>query len=169
MTFETSALVAAWLMILLLAFALAGVMRQLQFLTNAPSQDRRRVGPAIGSRLTAPQITSGKVVSILLFLDSDCVTCEWVLPDVAQKKEEFGDLFFVAVYRGEHNGLPTHPIAVLENQKHVFEQFNVAATPFGVAITNGGVVLAADALGSPPMLSNLVEVARERRPNEPQT
>jgi thiol-disulfide isomerase/thioredoxin len=83
-SFEVAALVAAWLTITLLAFAMAGLYAQVRGLTAGG------VAPAgSGGRMFAPSMSDGRVPtdSLVLFLSTTCQVCRDLIREVSALRE----------------------------------------------------------------------------------
>ncbi len=152
MSIETTALILAWAAILILAFAMAGLLRQIHFLRQGLHPERLRAGPKIGEpalSLGDVPISSGRPTA-LVFVDNKCQTCRRIMPELsglaAQTK---GDLQLMLLFREEADGSRDYGISVLENQREAFARYRVPLTPFAVLVTRDGLIAAAEPLGSP--------------------
>lgn len=164
--FETSALALSWVAIVLLAFSMAGILRYVHLVV----EDRNKgviVGPAVGTKLASVEgLTNGigSRLSLLMFLDTNCEACEWVLPQLDRVPIQEDGISIRALYRGAvgEEELSDSPVEVLQKQNDIFRRLGVTATPFGLGITPSGHVVAADVIGSPATLQSFVAQAMER-------
>jgi hypothetical protein len=95
MSFTTTALIVTWFAIVLLALALAGIVRQVRSLVTLHGIRLNPVGPALGSAAPAIEGSDGYGQgrsTILLFADAACQSCEQVLA-------ELGSLWEGSVWR----------------------------------------------------------------------
>jgi hypothetical protein len=97
------------------------------------------------------------VALVLLFLDPDCGTCTEVLTEAAGQTGRAG-LDLRVLYRAEapHRAADL-PVAVLDGQADLFDQYDVVATPFATAVNPTGRVLRAAPLGSRTALRRLLD------------
>lgn len=158
MSFETSALLLAWLAILLLGLAMSGILRQLNALTTGSAQGRLQIGPVAGS---AAPLIDGILEewvrpSILLFIDANCSSCAQVLPEFERLAAAGEGRDFIALFRAGSNGFANRFVRVLQNQSSAFAHFRVPATPFGVAVGSTGKILGAAPVGSELLLERFV-------------
>lgn len=164
MNAELAALILAWVMILLLSLAMAGLMRQVHLLAH-PGQHALNVSRlAPGSRSEELTAAIGELSkpSVILFLDSSCRACGWVLPAAGRQADSHSDLGFVAAYKAKANGEGDGRVRVLENQGTVFEMLGISVTPLAAYVSRTGMVVNVDVLGSPEMLRGFIDRAEER-------
>lgn len=164
MDFDTSAVVLAWGAIVLLSFAMAGILRQMQILAARGTEGSVVSGPVIGTKL---RVLDGVVdadadVSILLFLDAACESCGWLLPHLRDSKVEGRDVKVRALYRGEAPDANSASVEIIDEQDEVFRRLGISATPFAVGVTSSGRVVASDVIGSPATLQAFFAQAIER-------
>jgi hypothetical protein len=163
MTFTTAAVLLTWLALLVLALALAGVIRQVRVLAGGAGA-RVLVGPAVGT--AAPPLAGGRPVprpALVVFAEPDCPTCSDVLP--ALQNGLGTQLEKLVLYPG--SAPPGEAgIETLSHQQEAFDGWNVVVTPFVAVVDAGGDVVAAGAVGSVPILHGIVKSAErvlERR------
>lgn len=160
MSFETTAILLAWVVILILALALAGLMRQFHLWAEGQRPEPLAIGPAIGS--TVPEVTdldarSGRP-TLLLFVNDTCRGCERLLPALPQVARDHGDVQLVAMFPKVANGhRDLAGVHVIERQAHVFERERISVTPFGVALTPEARVLDRAPIGSTNSLARFIE------------
>lgn len=164
MDFDSAAIVLAWVAIALLAFAMAGMLRQVQILTTRNENSGGALGPAVGTKL---RVTDGVVdteanLSILLFLDTNCEACGWVLPQVADSVVRDGAASVRALYKGAVSNGKEASVEIIGEQEDVFRRLGISATPFAVGVTPSGRVVASDVIGSPAGLQAFLALAVER-------
>lgn len=156
MSFEATAILLAWVAIVLLAFAMSGLLRQIQQLA-AGVPGVSGVGPELGSRprTVLPGGRAWTRHTILLFLDAGCDACTEIsgaLDGIARRN---ANAEFVAVYPSAGNGTAAS-ITVLQHEQQLFRDYQIPATPFGVVVDAAGIVVAAAPLGSVSALDSLV-------------
>jgi hypothetical protein len=153
MDFETSALVLAWLAIAVLAFAMAGLLRQVILLRAALlAPAAARLGPMIGSPAPAlPGIDYTGKRTVLLFADEHCESCRSILGalDPAPEKPDV-----VVLFKAGANGQPVAPERLFVHQSELFDRLGVDITPFAVMVGGDARIAAAEPLGSPAMLDD---------------
>jgi hypothetical protein len=158
-SFEQSALMLAWIALVLLAFAMSGLMRQIQAVTRAIHGGRSLVaGPTTG--LLAPRIPQldGAAESVLLFVEPGCSSCDQALTTISRAAARSTDnRAYVVLYRdsapedGEQPG-----VATVSYASRMFEALNVAITPTIVVLNEHRRVAASAPVGSPEMLEQLM-------------
>lgn len=173
MTFELSALIATWIAIAILAFACAGLLRQIRELRAdgvgiGSTRRLRQAGPPVGRPFDVEiQGWSPAKPSVLLFVDGNCATCEMLLPhldDVAEGLSPSIDVF--AVFRSNPNGYHSTSIRVVPGGIPTFIKAGITLTPFGVVTGAAGIVLASQPVGSPTGVQQLIQIARDSLASE---
>ncbi|GAA2639052.1 hypothetical protein SMC26_40770 [Actinomadura fulvescens] len=159
MDFTTSALILAWAAILVLALAMAGMLRQLHALKGGDSRVDH-LGPSIGAAAPAlplPDAVRRNVPVVALFLDLECDSCERTL-QVAEELVNEGEnrVEFVGLFADDPNDHRSHGVRLVGNATEAFESYQIPVTPFGVVISTEGTVLASTALGAPHEIRDLV-------------
>jgi hypothetical protein len=160
MSFQTSALILSWIAILLLAFTVSGLVRQVHALSSGAVQRRpesvglRPGAPAPGFARLAPATPT--VPLVLLFLEPDCGTCTEVLAEAGEHARP--GLEFRALYREDPPARAAElPITVLGGQAELFERYDALATPFATVVDAAGRVLRAEPIGSRAALHRLLD------------
>ncbi|MEU4770845.1 hypothetical protein [Micromonospora sp. NPDC023644] len=160
MSFQTSALILSWIAILLLAFTVSGLVRQVHALSSGAVQRRpesvglRPGAPAPGFARLAPPTPA--VPLVLLFLEPDCGTCTEVLAEASDHVRP--GLEFRVLYREDPPARAAElPITVLGGQAELFERYDALATPFATVVDQAGRVLRAEPLGSRAALHRLLD------------
>ena len=138
MSFTASALLVSWAAILLLAFALAGVLARVHRLEQALAGPTALPAP-VGGPLPLPGVERGPV--LLLFVDDGCASCEQAAADVAELED-----------RGAAR------ILWRADEPDAFAALEVTATPHAVVADTDLRVVASLAVGSPARLADAVEV-----------
>lgn len=156
----TSALVLAWVAILLLCLALGALVRQVRALQLAnTSQAVPKGGPRPGSRM--PEVSDGTgALTAILFLSSNCATCDLLrvkLPTLIAGLT--ARVRVVLVLKGDAEPTPVEDAThrVIRRGDDLFDKYQVRAAPFGVILAESGEVLLAEAIGSVQALERLVE------------
>jgi hypothetical protein len=172
MTFSTSILLVTWGTILLLALAMAGLVRQVRFLTSAlrergsaalspPGAESVNIGdPAPALRDLA---TETGAETVLLFASGDCGGCTERLAELEQMAGEDGPAL-VAVYAGSGNGFRSPVVRKIENRYDLFTELGISMTPFGMRVGKDGTVADARPLGSTEAVRQLLASGAEGGP-----
>jgi hypothetical protein len=163
MSFESAALVATWVAIMLLGLAMAGLVRQVTILRNGPRLRSLSWGPVIGSH--APTVGSlGEIAGpmALFFADAECLNCGRLLPKFVSLAQNNGSMDHVVVFSGTANGYDTRGVRVLTNQREAFQAYRIPVTPFGVVVTDRRIIARAGAIGSDEALLTLLRPEEER-------
>jgi hypothetical protein len=160
-TFESAALVAAWAAILLLAFAMSGLLRQIrEFQAGVAQPSRRGPGPSVGTILQIEQRDT-LTDAFLFFAGKSCRTCDALIPEIVRLSRTWNGPHLVMVYR-EDAGRRLDGIEILTDPE-LFEELNVSVVPFGVITDAEGRVVLADLLGSRERFKRFVAAARGRK------
>ncbi len=159
MSFQTSVLIVTWVALLLLAFVVAGLVRQVQALSSAAGAHPVAAGPRPGDPADLARFgVTGPAV--LLFLRSTCHTCVEAL---AETVEVAGDrLTVVALYEGPAPEQAPGTVA-LADQGHLFAGYGALATPFAVLAGADGRITAAAPVGSRAAVRALLAPVMEVR------
>jgi len=156
MSFETAAILFAWIAIALLGLALAGLVRQFHQWVEGQRPEPLTIGPAIGSMIMAPtpEGSIGGQRTLMLFVNTTCSGCERVLPELPELAAVHGSVRILALFPGDADGYGTlEGIEVVENQAPLFSREGISITPFGVALSETGAVMDSSPVGSGPRLS----------------
>lgn len=163
MTFEQSALLLAWVAILIMALALTGLLRQLRGMNRRTQStvletDRWLDVP---EEMKASLKLDNASPALLLFVTPGCKACEARLRELAPLAAEEESVSFAAVFPEHANGFEGGGrIAKLEHKQTVFSQLRVPLTPYGVVLSREGAVTHATPVGSLKLLKQLVERAK---------
>jgi hypothetical protein len=164
-------LVLAWLAIVLLALALAGLLRQLRDVQVALHLDRRTVPVPAAPELVRP--AAGEQHCIVLLVAEHCGVCHDVLPDFAAAATGApADVGFVLLAAD-----PTEAerVAGQADQSRLrvvgdavsYHRLNPGWLPAVVLVDGSGQVVAAEPVGSPPALRTAVTQFAGWRPAAP--
>ncbi|OLF05195.1 hypothetical protein BLA60_37410 [Actinophytocola xinjiangensis] len=157
MSFQTSALIVTWAALLLLAFVVAGLVRQVHALSGGTRPVPAGSRPGDRADL-APLGVSAPAV--LLFLRSTCHTCTEA---VAETVDAVGErLTVVALYESSAAEVPPGVLARAD-QGHLFAPYGALATPFAVLVGEDGRITAAAPVGSRAAVRQLLAPAMEVR------
>ena len=144
MSFETSALVVTWVALLLLAFVVAGLVRQVHALSSGAGARPARAALRAGDRADLVALGTDPP-AVLLFLRATCHTCVDALAEAVAVTEDRTSV--VALYEGQVPG-PTPGVVALGNQGDLFTAYGALATPFAVLVGADGRITAAAPVGS---------------------
>jgi hypothetical protein len=161
MSFEATALILAWGAIAVLAFAMAGLLRQVRALTMLIAGDLApAAGPQRGQVVPAELVggafaNGGGAGRLLVFMDGDCPVCEELAPQLAALGER--GVGVRLVFRDGAKAIAGANLEVLEGMSESFERLGVPATPYVVRVGQGGTIADAAPIGSPEALRRFVE------------
>lgn len=173
MSFVTSALLLAWIAIVLLAFGLAGLLRQVSLLTRgrlggeaerrggaptgagpglAPRTTRDLVGfrlPATGELADLP--VAGAHRTVVVFVSPGCPSCTQTLQGLAVLPEvTAGSVAVVAVSTGSCEparaalgDVPGGSARCISRGRSLLEALHVPATPYLMALDEEGTIVVA--------------------------
>ncbi len=153
MTVEYAAILLAWVAIVLLGFALAGVLRQLHELRSQLGPQLGATGPAPGQQLPAEAIGAA---GLMLFASKSCGACAQVLPEVARIAAQRPRWVVEVCYRDEPGTGEMLGVRVRGGKRALFDALGITVTPFAV-ITDGRQVVVAAPTGSPAALRALAD------------
>ena len=157
MSFSSSALVLAWIVIGLQTLALGGLLRQVVLLNSVVREAAASQGP--GSPTDVPKyLPSGSVLHaeltahqllLALFVTPECASCEAMLRDlrddslVLPRETPLGELRYVVVSTGEcaEAGTEPHSPTCFAWQRGEHGALSVPATPFAMVIDEAGLIL----------------------------
>ncbi|MET7640865.1 hypothetical protein [Streptomyces sp. NPDC005438] len=164
MDFVTSALLVSWVAIALLAFVVAGLVRQVHQLTRAGGTRRasspRKVGIDPGRPAPAIDELAGQDQdAVLLFLSDTCHTCEDVLAAAGEwvRREAPEQLAVRAVYAETTVTATDEVVPVLPDRADLFEAYDALATPYAVIVDRTGRVRRSEPVGSASALLELLK------------
>jgi hypothetical protein len=163
MSVQASALALAWVAILLLSFALAGLYRQIRIL----SRSRYHLGPIGPVRGTAaPSLgdyfTEHSGMRLLLFVDSTCSSCRVALEEADRLGGVSPHPTLMAVFDGATNGYQSDNMVVIPDAHDAFAEYDVQVRPFAVLVDAAGLIVAAQPVGSREALRRFVDEAQAR-------
>jgi hypothetical protein len=162
MSFQTTALVLAWVAIVLLGLALSGLLRQIHLLRLGQVRPQLHSGPVVG--MPAPELGRDNRrprTAVLLFSDRGCASCDRLLPEFEALAREDDGLEFKVLFPGSPNGFESGHVDILGGQAETFARFRIPATPYGVAVDSEGTVAAAGPIGSSSLLREFVGSLRK--------
>jgi thiol-disulfide isomerase/thioredoxin len=161
MNAEVSALLLAWIAILILSLAVAGLRRQMQLLPAS----RERIG-SMGPVGGAPapglhdDLAANPGTKLLLFVNSTCPPCQTVLEEADLLAATADQLLFFAVFEGTSNGYRSNRVHVIGDAASAFSDFNIPVRPFAVVVDPLGRVVKSTPIGSREALGRIVSEAR---------
>lgn len=165
MDFTTSAVIASWAAIALLALVVSGLIRQVHQLSRTQQHHPGRVGIAPGA--SAPGLdpaaldgllTPGRA-ALLLFLDADCRTCADVLAEARAwtVRQDAAAPQVLGFYAGAGPQAEEGAVPVRDHRPELFTAYDIPATPYAVAIDPEGRIARSEPLGSPTALLRLLD------------
>lgn len=163
MSVQTSGLLLAWCVIVLLAFVMAGLVRQVGVLRELHERRMEQLGPVLGEPAPSiPSIGNGVLRStVVIFVQPDCKSCARLLPGIdALAAEHRSRLHILLLSSSEVPNLSN--VTALPNQKESFDRFQVPLTPFAVSVDPRGIVRDARPLNSGSDAQEFVFHALER-------
>lgn len=163
MSFELSALLLTWVALAVLALAMSGLLRQVRDLQMRTSS-RLAIGPERGQSLAEFEEVGSIVKNgVAIFVDSSCLSCRQILPELADAAATSNGLRYWVLFRDQNTEDFTAPhVTVLSRQGPLFERLRISVTPLGVAVDSEGRVIDAKPIGSASMLKELVDLVREK-------
>jgi thiol-disulfide isomerase/thioredoxin len=165
MSFQSAALLLAWIAIVILAFALAGLLRSVRALVAGRTPHTLRVGPAPGASLAeivdVAELGSGRP-TVLLFADESCSVCKAVFPKFNDLAETYRELSFGLMVSGETNGFRSEHVVVRASQQSLFDALAIRMTPFALSLNQDGTILEAEPAGSNERLESMVRRLAQR-------
>ncbi|WP_327712564.1 hypothetical protein OG912_33520 [Streptomyces sp. NBC_00464] len=171
MDFTTSALIASWAAIALLALVVSGLIRQVHQLSRTQPHRPGRVGIAPGAQApgldaTRPDpagldglLTPGRA-ALLLFLDADCRTCGQVLAEAGAwtvRQSDAAAPQVLGLYAGAGPQAGDGAVPVRDHRPELFTAYDIPATPYAVAIDPELRIVRSEPLGSPTALLRLLD------------
>ena len=135
MSFTASAVLLAWVAIVLMALVLAGLLRQVHELRQTVPHARRsrRSHPFDGSALSEQGIEVDGV-RLLLLLDNECSTCTSIVTELPYMLSAAGLHATVLVYEGsEHAQASATGAQVVGHADDVFHVAGASVLPFAAA------------------------------------
>jgi len=155
----TSAVVLAWLVLVLLAFAMLGILRQLRDLQQTVIQ-RNNAGPTAPRRELPAELRpqAGREYSAILLVDAGCPTCERVAPVFAElARTSSGDIDFVLLsYSDEQKWDALEGVRRVMDQA-AYHRLDPGWRPAVVVLDAAGEVLATEPAGSEESVRAVVE------------
>ena len=163
MSFESAALLGAWIAIALIGLALSGVMRQVSLLAQGGGRVVQRIGPGPGApvpiRSQLADVLPHGTPALVLFVDASCSGCA-LLFSRQHRAEWMQHLAGSPVVLAEVRGAPPSALEVSDRvaqaDQHLLDEWNIEVTPFAVALDTRGTVIEATVVGSPATLSDFV-------------
>lgn len=154
MSFMTSALIVTWIALLLLAFVVSGLVRQVHALSAGTTHRPRAVGPRAGGPAPGLEPLATELPAMLLFLSPGCRTCGDVLDEAAASAT---GMSLHALYPGPVPDRPVPPrVTVHGGQDRLFATYDAVATPFAVVVGADGRVARSGPVGSRAALGDLL-------------
>lgn len=186
MDFTTSAVIASWAAIALLALVVSGLIRQVHQLSRTQPHRPGRVGIAPGAPapgLNAADLDGGGLhaarldasglepaaldslltpgrTALLLFLDADCRTCGQVLDEAGAwtiRQDDATAPQVLGLYAGAGPQADEGAVPLRDHRPELFTAYDIPATPYAVVIDPQGRIARSEPLGSPTALLRLLD------------
>jgi hypothetical protein len=161
---QDSGLILAWIAIILLAFACAGLLRQLRVLqsTQSGGYAPQSLGPTPGEAITPAVAARNEwdLANLLLFVRADCQPCSEVLQLMDQQLGEADETAGVALFASEVNGFHGQTIEAVAHRHEAFEELAIPVTPFLVVVDRSGKVVATAPVSPSDDFARIVGEAR---------
>lgn len=158
MSFVVASLVVTWLAIVVLALALAGVIRQVRDLAHAVRSRGRSPLVLRSEAIPSLRSTDGTSRTVLLVVDDVCTTCRHVAPEfAAMAKNAAGTQFRVLTYAEGTRAWLDGAEIVVNVDEEAYRRLNVPWRPALVLVDIDGTVLEAKPVGSVESLRRTVE------------
>jgi thiol-disulfide isomerase/thioredoxin len=158
MSFETALLVLAWIAILLLALAMSGLMRQIHVLQAHGPGRSESLGPRPGTRVSSilfgPEFADRPVLAV--FAEAACKSCEVILPELERLATSLnGHANVLVVTKEAAESLPATKLKVVRSPQ-AFSELGIRFVPIALALSQEGIVLGAEPVGSEELLKRFV-------------
>jgi hypothetical protein len=154
-----TALVLAWVAIILLALSVAGLMRQVHLLLTERAAEGA-ASPAYPGVPTLPAELMAAGERIVLFASTTCVACTEVMPVLLDACRGGDRSCLVVTSSARHPDWPDG-LTYRENAADLFEHFGIVATPHALRIVATTVVASAP-VGSVAALRALIDGDRHQ-------
>jgi len=156
MTFDLSLLLLAWLAIVLLAFAMAGLYRQVQSLAQRGSDGAPTIGLVSGTQSPLGRPAASATGQLVLLADSQCDSCRVVLPNFGRVAESNRSIDFVVLSASpvDKSALPASVRVVQDST--AMAQFRAPWLPALAEVDRQGRIREVSLVGSPRRLDELV-------------
>jgi hypothetical protein len=153
MTVTDIAVLLAWVAIVVLAFAMGGLLSELRALRTSGSTSIERNGPRIGSNIAGALKASGVETndgpSYLLFASGECATCVEVAPAFeADSVRDPTHTFILVVKADDAKRLLAYGRGLVQEGGALFELMDIRVVPFAVAVARDGTIVDASPIGS---------------------
>lgn len=163
MDFVTSALVLAWIAIIVLAVLVSAILRSLHGIVH-PALGNRSAKTPVGSRIDLPEVDVARSGAVLVFMDDICESCHRtrskLLSGGARSLAEAG-LAVTLMYRHEGVDGNANGIRVLSNRTQVFDLLGIHAVPTAAHLGRDGTLLALEPVGSEDLLDRFIDSVRQ--------
>ena len=158
MSFLVAVLVVTWLAIVVLALALAGLIRQVRDLAAAVRSRGRSPLALRSDAIPSLRSTDGTSRTVLLVVDDACTTCHLVAPEFITLASSAADTEFrVLTYAEGTRAWLDGTDIVVDVDEEAYRLLNVPWRPALVLVDADGTVLEAKPVGSIDSLRRTVE------------
>lgn len=157
----TAAVVLAWIVLVVLAFAMAGLLHQLRDLQAALRRQGAGGAPAVAARAALPADIppqDGKVASAVLLVDDHCPICAEVAPvfaDLARARNTEIDFVVLASSANSDKWSALHGVRQVSNGD-AYHLLDPGWRPAIVVIGPRGAVLATEPAGSQEAVRSVI-------------
>lgn len=155
-------LILAWIAIILLAFAMSGLMRQLHDMTRHQNSRGLSLGLAPGTLATylPDKQHFSQARRLMIFADTDCESCQSIVPlfdDLVDSLPEEHE--GIVITRNSAKGFSSLRKTRVVADPVAFDYFNIPFVPVAVAMRDGEI-LTTQAVGSEELLRAFFEQPR---------
>jgi len=154
-SFMATALVLAWVAIILLTLSVAGLMRQVHLLLTERAAEGAPAPAYPGVPTVPADLIAAGGERIVLFASTTCVACTEVMPVLLDACRGDDRSCLVVTSSTRHPEWPDG-LTYRENAADLFERFGIVATPHALRIVDTTVVASAP-VGSVAALRALID------------
>jgi len=155
MSFQSTALLLAWVAIAVLGLALSGLLRQIGILRSglAPIEGALSIAQLPAVPELAPKRAQ---ITVALFSDPGCASCSRLVPVFEALAAKSDSAEFAVLTPGQGNGIESDRVTLLQDQQRLFEKLHIPVTPFAIAVNADGSIRESTPVGSPLLLESFV-------------
>lgn len=156
------AILLAWIAIILLAFGLSGILREVRelrgFLAGSGPEDQLSIGKQLSAEVIRLVPLDEPGIHVLLLASTTCLSCEEVVPAALALPDRLPTLTVTVAFRESQSKWMAQPPSRVVQSDAAFESLGVEIVPFAVVMDSHGRVLAAEPVGSRERLEMAVSL-----------